>query len=378
MNILYVGNFHDGTGYARACCETAVALDAAGANIICRPLTFNGGRNSCPVRISQLEDKPLPDRIDVVVQHTLPSSMAYDGRCGLNVANFYYEASHFRSSGWALRLNEMDLVLTTPGISEESCKNSLVRTPTFALPLPSDPSRYCLSYRSPSWLLPYHQEQKFIFYTISENVRRKNLGGLIKSFLVAFQATDPVVLVVKTNGDGKKVYSMIQELAQGLKLCRHAEIVVATERLGENDLMGLHGNANCFVQASCGEAWSYPAFDAMAMGKTPIVPDTETYRSYISDETGYLVPTHLEPCSGGVGEPADLYRSDELWQVPSTKGLAEAMQRAYQEGTQRDAKASLGLEVAYRFTPERVGQILLEAITNAAQEKLARLHGRPA
>ena len=69
-----------------------------------------------------------------------------------------------------------------------------------------------------------------------------------------------------------------------------------------------------------------------------------------------------------MGEPADLYRSDELWQVPSTKGLAEAMQRAYQEGTQRDAKASLGLEVAYRFTPERVGQILLEAITNAAPE----------
>ena len=63
MNILYVGNFHDGTGYARACCETAVALDAAGANVICRPLTFNGGRNPCPVRILQLEDKPLPDRI---------------------------------------------------------------------------------------------------------------------------------------------------------------------------------------------------------------------------------------------------------------------------------------------------------------------------
>jgi glycosyltransferase involved in cell wall biosynthesis len=376
MNILYVGNFHDGTGYARACCETAVALDAAGANVICRPITFNGGRNPCPVRISQLEDKPLPNRIDVVVQHTLPSAMAYDVRCGLNVASFYYEASHFLSSGWALRLNEMDLILTTPGISAESCANSSVRTQVVPLPLPSDPSRYCLSYRSPSWLSPYHEEQKFIFYTISENVRRKNLGGLIKAFLIAFRATDPVILVVKTSGDGKKVYAMIHELAQGLKLCRHAEIVVVTERLSDDDLMGLHDNANCFVQASCGEAWSYPAFDAMAMGNTPIVPDTETYRSYISDEAGYLVPTYLEPCSGGADEPADLYRADELWQVPSTKGLVEAMQRAYQEDAQSDAKASLGLDVAYRFTPQRVGKTLLEAITNAAQEKLARFHGR--
>ena len=65
-----------------------------------------------------------------------------------------------------------------------------------------------------------------------------------------------------------------------------------------------------------------------------------------------------------------------LFRSPSTKGLAEAMQRAYREDLQRDAKASLGLDMAYRFTPERVGKTLLEAITNAAQEKLARLHGR--
>lgn len=376
MNILYVGNFHDGTGYARACCESAVALDAAGANVVCRPLTFNGGRKPCPVRILQLEDKPLPERIDAVVQHTLPSAMAYDGRCGLNVAHFYYEASHFLSSGWSLRLNQMDLVVTTPGISADSCRESFVKTPTVALPLPSDPSRYCASYNAPSWLLPYLHEEKFIFYTVSENVRRKNLGGLIKAFLVAFQATDPVVLVVKTGGDGRKVYAMIQELAQGMKLCRHPEVVVVTDHLSDQELMGLHSHAGCFVQASCGEAWSYPAFDALAMGKTPIVPDTETYRSYVTDQTGYLVPTYTEPCSGGADEAPDLYRADELWQVPMTRGLADAMQRAYQEDRQREAKSSLGLDVAYRFTPERVGMTLLEAITNAAQEKLARLHGR--
>ena len=376
MNILYIGNFHDGTGYARANSECAVALDAAGANVVCRPIAFNGGRKPCPVRILQLEDKPVPERIDAVIQHTLPSAMVYDARCGVNVSQFYYESSHFQSSGWSLRLNQMDLIITTPGISEDSCRNSMVKTPTVGIPLPSDPSRYCVSYPAPSWLSPYIRNEKFIFYTVSENVRRKNLGGLIKAFLVAFQATDPVVLVVKTGGDGKKVYSMIQELAQGLKLCRHPEIVVVTDRLSDDELMGLHGNADCFVQASCGEAWSYPAFDAMAMGRTPIVPDTKTYRSYISNETGYLVPTYAEPCSGGTDEQVDLYRSDESWQVPFTRELADAMQRAYREEGQRDTKSSLGLDVAYRFTPERVGKTLLEAITNAAQEKLARFHGR--
>lgn len=369
MNILYVGNFHDGTGYARACCESAIALETAGANVVCRPITFNGGQQSCPERIYRLEEKNPPTKWDVVIQHTLPSVTLFDRRLGLNVANFYYEASRFNSAGWDLRLNQMDLIVTTPGISTEACKNSNVKVPVASLPLPSDPDRYMKTHTVPSFLQPYVKAGKFIFYTISENVRRKNLGGLIKSYFSAFRPTDNTVLVIKTNGEQHRVQAMMQEIANGMKLHYLPEVVVLTERLSEDELMGLHAYANCFVQASCGEAWSYPAFDAMAMGKTPIVPDTGTYQSYISEETGYLIPTYDEPCTGGQDEPAELYRGDEYWQVPFTLEMAGLMRRAYMEDDLRQVKAARGLDVAFQFNPLKVGKTFLEALTHATQKQ---------
>lgn len=370
MNILYVGNFHDGTGYSRACSETAVALDASGANVVCRPITFNEGKQRCHEKIYELSSKPLPNSIDAVIQHTLPSAMAYDSRVGLNVASFYYETSHFRSSGWAVRLNQMDLVLTTPGVSADSCLASGVIKPVVGVPLSSDPHRYMASYPVPTWMEKHKKNKKFIFYTIGENIRRKNLGGLIKAYLFAFKNTDHVVLMIKTSGDTKRLHDIITHIAEGMKFTRHPEIVIISDRLSDSDLMGLHQHSDCFVQASCGEAWSYPAFDALGMGKTPIVPDTGTYRSYIDDTTGYPVRTYVEPCSGGSGEITGLYRGDETWEVPYTLDLAQAMQRAYQEDKQRETMSLRGLDTAYQFTPARIGKILLEAITNATQKEV--------
>lgn len=368
-DILYIGNFHDGTGYARACCETAIALEEAGARVVCRPITFNGASHPCHEKIYGLEERAIPAKFDAVIQHTLPPIMKFDRRLGLNVANFYYEASRFTSAGWDLHLNMMDVVVTTPGISTKACSNSRVNKPTISLPLPSDVHRYLKKYPVPDFIRQYVNEKKFVFYTIGENVRRKNLGGLIKAYYSEFLPTENVVLVIKTNGDPRHVQSMMREIGQGMKLPYLPEIVVITERLTEDQLMGLHAHGSCFVQASCGEAWSYPAFDAMAMGRTPVVPDTGTYRSYISDETGYLVPVYDEPCSGGQDESAELYRGDEQWEVPFTKDLSHAMRRAYREDDQRQAKASLGLEVAYQFIPLKVGKTFLEALDHATQKQ---------
>jgi glycosyltransferase involved in cell wall biosynthesis len=368
-DILYIGNFHDGTGYSRACCETAIGLEEAGARVVCRPITFNGGRQPCPEKIYELEDRATPARFDAVIQHTLPPIMKMDRRLGLNIANFYYEASRFNSAGWDLRLNMMDVVVTTPGISTVACSNSRVKKPVVSLPLPSDPHRYLKKYPVPDCIKGYVNEKKFIFYTISENVRRKNLGGLIKSYYSEFLPTENVVLVIKTNGDPQRVQTMMREIGQGMKLSYLPEIVVVTERLSEDQLMGLHAHGTCFVQASCGEAWSYPAFDAMAMGKTPVVPDTGTYRSYMSDDTGYLVPTYDEPCSGGQDESVELYRGDEYWEVPFTNELSQMMRRAYREDDLRQAKAALGLDVAYQFTPLKVGETFLEALSHATQKQ---------
>jgi glycosyltransferase involved in cell wall biosynthesis len=221
----------------------------------------------------------------------------------------------------------------------------------------------------PDFIKEYVNEKKFVFYTISENVRRKNLGGLIKSYYSEFLPTENVVLVIKTDGDVQRVQTMMREIGHGMKLSYLPEIVVVAERLSEDQLMGLHAHATCFVQASCGEAWSYPAFDAMAMGKTPIVPDTGTYRSYMSDDTGYLVSTYNEPCSGGQDESIELYRGDEYWEVPFTNELSQMMRRACKEDDLRQTKASLGLDVAYQFTPLKVGETFLEALSHATQKQ---------
>ena len=133
--------------------------------------------------------------------------------------------------------------------------------------------------------------------------------------------------------------------------------------------MKLHNSCDVFVQPSYGEAWSIPAFDAMAFGKTPIVTNCTGYREYIDDSVGWLVDCKEEPIFGSDSEIKDLYCGSENWFAVDINDLRKKMREAYSSKELRNLKAKKALDRAYEFSYEKVGSIFTEVLSQCLLRK---------
>jgi glycosyltransferase involved in cell wall biosynthesis len=213
-----------------------------------------------------------------------------------------------------------------------------------------------------------------MFYSIGEFVTRKGWGTLLRAYLTEFDRTESVRLVIKTSLPGhtkeqtqQKVGEYIQAVANGLKLTNLPTVCVLTEYQSEEDLLKLHSTCDCFVTASYAEAACLPAMEALASGKTPIVPNSSGFKEWANEEVAYLVPTREEPCFGVYDTFEDLYTGRENWWVPDQLALQKAMRIAFTQSAFRRSKALSGIKHSYTFSHESVGAVLERALHERAQ-----------
>jgi glycosyltransferase involved in cell wall biosynthesis len=387
MKVLYIGVYRDSTGWGQAAIDYILSLDAAGVDVVPRALKLNNRKPNLPERLLELEAKSSRGS-DVVIQNVLPHQMDYNGRM-LNVGLFFTETSDFKASTWADRLNCMDaLVVSNLQQVEAARKSGIKNMPVYVVPCATNIERFQRSYEPLDLLKPYRERGEFLFYFVGEMVRRKNLASLLKAFHLEFDPSEPVQLVLKTDRPGaspeesrKHIEAYCSEIKRGMKLHggkieHYKEEVVITDRLTEQGMMRLHAGCDCFVLPSYGEAWAIPAFDAMAMGKTPIVTACTGFLDYLSNNEGWLVRSHEEPVFGVNDTFEDLFVGSESWSAVDINHLRRCMRDAYEKESQRMEKATCGIARAYDFSYEAVGPQLKKALEHAqANERGEALDG---
>ena len=94
----------------------------------------------------------------------------------------------------------------------------------------------------------------------------------------------------------------------------------------------------------------------MAMGKTPIVTDCGGFTEYMTLGTGWLIPAVKTPVFGMQNWFSDLYTCDEDWWQIDIRELQKAMREVYENKRVRAIKAENGINRAYDFTHEIVGE----------------------
>lgn len=383
MKILYLGVYRDGTGWAEAANRYILALDAAGAEVIPRPVRLSQESHAPPERVLELEARSARG-CDAVIQHVLPHMMEPHGRLGLNTGLYFSETDCLKHTGWADRLSRMDLAVGCNAEMRDHALAAGVASPYAVVPVPCDPSAYAAP-REPLPAVARLKEQGlFVFYTLGEMVRRKNLQGLLRAFHSEFDPEEPVALVVKAGRPGlpphetlRHLEAFCEEIKRGMRLHggdtrRYRREVLLTERLSAEDVFRLHAGCDCFVQPSYGEAWSIPAFDAMAMGKTPVVTDCGGYADYLrweSGEAGWLVPARRGPVFGVDDGVPGLFTGRESWHEADHFALCRAMREAYEDQGLRRRKAAAGVGRASDFSPAKVGGALLEVLRSHERAK---------
>jgi glycosyltransferase involved in cell wall biosynthesis len=374
MKLLLVSNYYDGTGYAHAAIDFILALDAAGVDVVCRPVSFESKHYDVPPRIKELEAKTT-DGCKVCIQYTLPNYMHYNGRFDKCIGMYDSETSNFKSSNWAYQLNMMDEVWVVNQQMKEAAIASGVIKPIKVIPHPCDTSKFERAYDAHPAIKPFKERGDFVFYTISEMNKRKNVVALIKAFHYEFDYYEPVQLALKLSKPGKSaeetrggIEAMCQEVKGLLKINDSEQRyfkkeIILTNRLSDEGMYSLHSTCDCFVSSSFGEAWCIPAFDALGFGKTPIAPGWAGFLEYLDNDVGRSVQTHQKPVYGIDETFPDLYTGNETWAEPDILDLRRAMREAFENQHSNHRKIEAGLERAYQFSYQEVGEKMRQALS---------------
>ena len=373
MKVLYIGCYRDGTGWAQAAIDYILSMDAAGIDVVPRPIKLNNNKPDIPKRIIELEKK---DSIgsDVCIQHVLPHMMDYNARFKKNIALYASETSNFKASNWARKINCLDEAWVINNQMVNAAKESGVNIPIKVVPHATDFSKFESNHRKVD--IPNIRDT-FTFYFVGEMNNRKNMAAFIRAFHLEFDPDEPVSILIKSNRYGMssdecaaEIKNVCDKIKTSLKkyanLEDYREDLIVTDYLGEQELYGLHRACDCFVMPSYGEAWCLPAFDAMAMGNTPICTDIGGMSEFLEDGGGILVKGNPEPCFGMTESFQDLYTGREDWMSIDVRSLQKAMRRIYYLASNSDKKylnlQKQGREIAERYSYNNIGQKIKEAL----------------
>lgn len=358
MKILHLSHSREKSGVGEATRHYQKAMLSAGLDVAARPIYLNNSTFTPEEKLLELEKKSAHN-CDVVIQHVLPRYMSYNG----NYRNigFYVSETWYKQSPWVNHLNLMDELWTPSNDFSVQTKK-----PQYIVPHACDSEEYQKIYnRLPSI------EKTYNFYFVGEFTRRKNLAALLKAFHLEFRS-EPVNLILKVTKpgmSGKELFDEVKhfcdKIKEGLKLqpkhCK-SEIVI-TDYLSRHDLLRLHRSCDCFCNTSYGEAWSYPTFDAAAMGNFVISNKFGGPRSYLQHYNNSLIIDGItEPVfAAGPDTVPELYHGSEYWYSINIEQLRNAMRFAYKE---RSKTPNDGIALANKYSYEVIGELIKQRLLN--------------
>jgi hypothetical protein len=330
MKVLYLGYFTEGAGWATASENYVRALQAAGVEVVARPIVIHGRRKPSD-DILKLFDKPVGGSTHVI-QHTFPSQWDYSSKMK-NVGLFVTETDNITYTHWENKIKCMDQVWVPNADSALQIKGV-----THVVHHAADVSVY-----DKEWVKPQIPmiEDRLVFYFIGENIRRKRINGILSAYNAAFDINDRVVLIIKTGREGQPPEQTADEINQsniavkkGLRLYAnrdlYPEIIIIPNNLPIEQLYGLHQTADCFVNATFGDAWNQPCFDALGFGNTIISPIIGGMKEYLFGAIKkYPVNYSMETCFGADPFLPDLHTGRERWYSVQISDLTEMMKVVY-------------------------------------------------
>jgi glycosyltransferase involved in cell wall biosynthesis len=365
-NILFVGPYrqHDGWGLAARDYIRAIS-SLPNINLTTRPIYLAPGNTDASFNDEQIisYENNKADKYDYVIQNTLPEYFYYDSRYGKNIGLFILEINNFSKTKVISNINRMDEIWVPSNIEKESLQSSgcikTIRAISAALNID-------IVKTYPRAILNPAIANHFRFYTICENNFRKNLQDLIIAFNLAFDISDPVSLVIKTNGDIKELTTFANQIKQSLHLNKPFKNEVwMTQRISYDDILRIHSSCDCFVMPSYGEAFCRPAAEALCLGKNPIVNKNSGMKDFINNDNGFLVNSHKTPVimpHHPIAGNTDYYNANQHWYKIDIYDLIKQMQKAYglykKDKKAWDEKSNLGISQKESFSYSTIGKKL--------------------
>ena len=337
-----------------------------------------------PVKLSSgardpwFEQLASPVEAAAVLQFCMPHQVVTSaGRLTVNYTMF--EASPV-PAGWVAGGTDHDLVVVPTRSSLEAwlaggCSRDKLRI----CPLGVDVDRFGPG-REP-WPLSAPGGRPVADYgvrvlNVSEPAPRKNLVGLVRTWIRATSADDDAILIVKVGPTAREGTSaLIRQLAvmeQTLGRSREqaAPILFVNRMLAEAEMPGLYAAATHYWSMSHGEGWDQPMTEAAATGLRLIAPSHTAYLDYLDSDVAQLIPARATPADARSHPWTAPLFEGACWWTPDEDAAGQALRNAL-DGRDQPAVSARD-RMASSFTWGQAGARLVEILT-----EFHRAHGRP-
>lgn len=177
--------------------------------------------------------------------------------------------------------------------------------------------------------LPTTKKYK-ILSNIAQNHLRKNITGLLEAYGRAFTKEDDVCLILKA-----KEKPIKQPFDVSLNACikqfhhqfpNAAEVKVISEFI--DDISALYRSCDSFFTATHCEGFLFPALEAIASGKIPIVPRWGGQIDFLNDDNALLIDGKEVKAN-----PKSMYwepNNNAVWFQPNMQDMVDKLRYSYE------------------------------------------------
>jgi glycosyltransferase involved in cell wall biosynthesis len=203
---------------------------------------------------------------------------------------------------------------------------------------------------------------------VSEPQPRKNLVGLVRTWITATSADDDAILIVKLSVGGREpVAALMRQLALmqqevGRSMSQAAPVLFVGGMLAEAEMPRMYAAATHYWSMSYGEGWDLPMAEAAATGLRLIAPRHTSYLDYLDDDVARMIPSRMVPADASAVPRADALFDGTSWWIPDEDAAGQALRDAI-EGHDEPAASvrdRMACSRTWRHATERLIEILAE------------------
>lgn len=348
--ILHVSHGKESSGWGIAARNDLKAL-ASHFDVAARFINYDAAEENNVAWIDQLEAVGL-DGVTHVIQYVLPHEFKRFPKIR-NIGYFEIESEDLSNSLWPDSFCQLDEIWVVNNDAKEIVKK-YTDLPIHVVPHAVHMDDYNIELTK----IDIKQTHgNYYFYTIGENVPRKNLITLVAAYYAEFDPTEPCTLIIKTN---RPMKDEIIQLQAEMKLYQnhsdYQHIAVIDTQIDISQIYGVHELGDCYVNVSSGESWCLPLVDAIAFSNMVITLDEGGPKDILENE-GYKLPFVRKWCAGHNNFPG-FQNGFDCWKTVDFTSLRKAMRKAYNE------RGRINPSLLDKFSPSNFCKLIEERITN--------------
>jgi glycosyltransferase involved in cell wall biosynthesis len=364
---LVIGPFKDMSGYAELAREYIKALmsvDDESKYCLASVRYDSGSKTALEPELANAHKNIISSDVDTVIQIVTPNEMRpVPGKRNIAVCCWETDRIPFY---WSITLNAFDEIIVPCEHNKTAFEKSGVSKPIHVIGMPVFSNQYSLDDVEPL-VIPETSLDTTIYYNIAQWTHKKGIDAAIRSYFLAFQNDENVLLVLKgyvgmqkQAGDAQKVVGAINDIKSAMRLQKYPRIYVTDQVMSNEQLKQLHKLGDCYVNTTRGEGWGIPPFEAMLYGNDLITTHHTGMEEWANKEHCWVVDSMLDSVHNMPHSDKFLYTANENWYEPNVLSGANAF-KAHYTNDKRNTNESRLLMYA-KFDPKKLGQRFKEII----------------